>query len=56
MEVRVAIRAGKHLRYLADYQMAASLGSEKSFALPVFHALTGLDTVSAVVEHNKKTA
>ena len=55
-EVWIAFGTGKHLRYLAAHQMAACLGSAKSLALPVFHALTGCDTVSAFVGHGKKTA
>ncbi len=56
MEVWLAFGAGKHLRYIAAHQVAACLGSEKSLALPMFHALTGCDTVSAFVGHGKKTA
>ena len=32
------------------------MGIEKSFALPMFHVLTGCDTVSGFVGHGKKTA
>ena len=35
--------------------MAACLGIEKAFALPMFHAQTGYDTVSAFVGHGKET-
>ena len=47
---------GKNFRYLAAHKIAASLGSKKSLALPMFHALSGCDTVSAFVGHGKKTA
>ena len=40
---------------MAAHQLAACLESEKSHALPLFHALTGCDTVSAFIEHGKKT-
>ena len=36
--------------------MSSCLGPNKSLALPMFHALTGCDTVSAFVGHGKKTA
>lgn len=55
-EVWIAFGTGKYLRYLAAHQIALCLGSAKSLALPVFHALTGCDTVSAFVGHGKKTA
>ncbi len=47
---------GKNFRYLSAHQIAASLGPEKSIALPMFHALTGCDTVSGFVGHGKKSA
>ena len=55
-EVWVAFGAGKNFRYLATHQIAARLGTEKLLALPMFRALTGCDTVSAFVGHDKKTA
>ena len=55
-EVWLAFGTGKNFRYLAAHQIAACLGPEKSLALPMFHALTGCDTVSAFVGHGKKTA
>ncbi|KAG7174276.1 hypothetical protein Hamer_G003200 [Homarus americanus] len=36
--------------------IAKALGPEKSRALPMFHAITGCDTVSAFAGHSKKTA
>ena len=56
VEIWLAFGTGKNFRYLAAHKIAASLGSEKSLALPMFHALTGCDTVSAFVGHGKKTA
>ena len=55
-KVWVAFGTEKNFRYLAAHQMAASLGTEKSLALNMFHALTGCDTVSGFVGHGKKTA
>ena len=42
--------------YLAGHEIAAGLAPEKAHALPVFHALTGCDTVSRFVGHLKKSA
>ena len=36
--------------------MAASLGPKISRALPMFHSLTGCDTVSSFARHGKKAA
>ena len=55
-EVWLAFGTGKGFRYLAAHRMSSCLGPEKSLALPMFHALTGCDTVSAFVGHGKKTA
>ena len=55
-ELWVAFGTGKHFRYLAAHSMAIGLGPKKAKALPMFHALTGCDTVSSFVGHSKKTA
>ena len=55
-EVWLAFGTGKSFRYLAAHRIAAYLGPEKSRALPMFHALTGCDTVSAFIGNGKKTA
>lgn len=55
-ELWIAFGTGKNFRYLAAHRIASCLGPEKSLALPMFHALTGCDTVSAFVGHGKKTA
>ena len=52
----LAFGTGKSFRYLAAHQIAASLGPEMSCALPMFHALTGCNTVSSFAGHGKKTA
>ena len=41
---------------MAAHKVATALGPEKSQAFPMFHALTGCDTVSASVGHGKKAA
>ena len=55
-EIWLAFGTGKNLRYLAAHEMASCLGPERSLALPMFHAMTGCDTVSSFVGHGKKTA
>ncbi|KAG7163101.1 hypothetical protein Hamer_G002176 [Homarus americanus] len=53
-ELWLAFGTGKSFRYLAAHEMAAFLGPEKARALPIFHALTGCDTVSIFSGHGKK--
>ena len=55
-ELWIAFGTRKHFRYLAAHKMAIALGMKKAKALPMFHALTGCDTVSSFVGHGKKTA
>ena len=43
-------------RHDPTHDIATTLGPEKSEALPMFHAQTGCDTVSAFVERGKRTA
>ena len=52
-ELWLAFGTGKNFRYLAAHETAAGLGPEKECTLPVFHALTGCDTVSSFVGHGK---
>lgn len=42
--------------YLPAHEIYPPLGPKKAHVLPVFHALTGCDTVSAFVGHSKKSA
>jgi len=53
-ELWVALGTGQHLRYLPAHELACVLGPERSCALPMFHAFTGCDTVSAFVGRGKK--
>ena len=55
-ELWLSFGTGKRFRYIPTHKIAACLGPEKSRALPMFHALTGCDTVSAFVGHGKKIA
>ncbi|KAL8585219.1 hypothetical protein ACOMHN_013234 [Nucella lapillus] len=43
----LAFGTGQSFLYLAAHEIAAGLGREKARALPMFHALTGCDTVSS---------
>lgn len=45
-EIWITYGTGKNLKYLAVHEMAKKLGHKKSRALPMFHSLTGCDTVS----------
>ena len=47
VDIWVAFGKGKSFRFYSIIVIYASLGEAKSRALPVFHALTGCDTVSA---------
>ena len=53
-ELWLAFGTGKYFCYLSAHKITNALGPEKSRALPMFHALTGCDTVSSFV--GKKTA
>ena len=56
LSIRLAFGTGKSFRYLAAHEIAAGLGPEKPRALPMFHSLTGCDTVSSFTGHGTKTA
>ena len=55
-EIWLAFGSGKHFRHLPAHTIAAGLGENKAQALPMFHSLTGCDTVSSFVGRGKKTA
>lgn len=54
-ELWLAFGAGKHLRYIPAHELCSAMGVNKSQALPIFHAVTGCDTVSAFAGRGKKT-
>ena len=54
-ELWVAFGTGKGFQYLAAHEVSAGLGLETAQALPMFHGLTGCDTVSSFAGHGKKT-
>ena len=53
-EVWVTFGSGKNMRYIPAHIVAKPLGTDKASALPVFHALTGCDTVSFFGGRGKK--
>ncbi len=48
-ELWVVFGTSKTFRYIPAHEIACSLGNRMASALPVFHAFTGCDTVSAFV-------
>ena len=56
IELWIAFGCGKDFRHIPAHQICASLGPQRSLALPMFHAYTGCDTVSHFVQVGKKTA
>lgn len=52
----IAFGMGKSFHYIAVHEIASSIGPLKCRALPVFHAITGCDVVSAFRGRGKKTA
>uniref|UniRef100_UPI00358F05C7 uncharacterized protein n=1 Tax=Myxine glutinosa TaxID=7769 RepID=UPI00358F05C7 len=55
-ELWLALGTGKNFRYIAAHELSATLGPDKAKALPIFHAITGCDTVSSFAGRGKKTA
>jgi len=55
-ELWLAFETGKQFRYLPAHEIANTLGPDKAQALPMFHAVTGCDTVSSFVGHDKRKA
>ena len=52
----VGFASGKDYRYIPIHAIAEKLPQNMCKALPLFHALTGCDTVSAFHGKGKKTA
>jgi len=55
-ELWIAFGTGRKFRYIPVHEMAKAIGPRKSQALPMFHAYTGCDTVSAFATRGKKSA
>ena len=54
-ELWLAFGAGKSFRYIAAHSIASNLGRDKAAALPMFHSITGCDTVSSFAGRGKKS-
>ena len=54
-ELWTAFGTGKNYRYIPAHEINASLSPQKAHALPVFHDMTGCDTVSEFMGHEKKS-
>lgn len=55
-EMWIAFGKGTSFRHICVYEIANKLDPSTCAALPLFHALTGCDTVSAFAGRGKKTA
>ena len=55
-EFWITYGAGKNVQHMPAHVVASSLGPSKASALPMFHALTGADTVSFLRNRGKKSA
>ena len=54
-ELWIAFGTGKTFRYTGAHKIAPNLGRCKAVALPLFHSLSGCDTVSSFTGRGKKT-
>jgi len=52
----IAFGAGKHFRYIAAHELAATLGGDEAKTLVVFHAFAGCDTTSSFAGQFRKSA
>eukprot|EP00794_Sanderia_malayensis_P013061 gene13061-14405_t len=56
LKLYIAFGSGKTFRYINVNEVSQFLGSQRSLALPMFHSLTGCDTVSFLAGRGNKTA
>ena len=54
-ELWIAFGRDKHFRTIPIHSISTSLGRNICKALPMFHSLTGCDTVSAFFGHGKQS-
>ena len=54
-ELWILFGKGANLRYIACHEIAQSIGPQKARALPLFHAFSGCDCVSAFLNIGKTT-
>ena len=55
-ELNIHFGTGKHFKMFDAVLISKSIGDKNSLALPLFHSLTGCDTVSGFSGKGKKTA
>ena len=55
-EIWIRYGTGTHLRHLAEHEIAKKMGQQKAKFLPLFHVISGCDTVPFVGGKGKKTA
>jgi len=55
LELWVAFGTGKSFKHIGAHNIASNLGRERSTCLPLFHSLTGWDTVCSFTGRGKKT-
>lgn len=53
-ELWIEFGAGKSLKFIPIHEVARSLGPDKAYALPFFHAFSGCDTTSSMSGKGKK--
>ena len=56
MELWIGLGTGKAFQHIPVYEIAQTLGLEKSLSCPLFHSFTGCDTTSSFLDFEKKTA
>ncbi len=54
-ELWIAFGTGKSFRYIGAHIIFSNIGLQRAKALPMFHSLTGCDTVSFFAGHGKKS-
>ena len=55
-ELWISFGTGKDFRHIPIHELARGLGDDRSVVMPLFHAMTGCDTVSYFANIGKKTA
>ncbi len=54
-ELWIDFGTAKSFRYIGAHTISSNIGPQKAKALPMFHSLTGCDTVSSFAGHGKKS-
>ena len=56
LQLWIAMGTGQNFWYIAAHQIACTMGPDKAGCLPMFHSITGCDTVSSFNGVGKKKA